>query len=245
MRRLGPAEGPVRLVRPAQDLEQALKGFAPGAGVITGDRAREAADIAEAAALAVEHALPGGGSIAIESTRALVAVDVDVGAASGDAGRRVRAVNFAAIDQAARLLRLKALAGLVAIDLVGSGHDGAALTTAAKAAFAPDQPGVSIGPISRFGLLQLVTPRRYRPVHDILLGSSGAPTVRTVALRLLRALEREGRADGGARLIAECAPDVAAALTPYIADLTDRIGGRFEILSNDASPPDRFQVTAR
>jgi len=187
VRLLGPSEGPPRLLRPALALENLLAGFA---------------DIAEAAALAIEHALPGGGSIAVEPTRALVAVDVDLGAASGDARRRVRAVNFAAIDHAARLLRLKALAGIVAIDLVGTGHDGAALTAAAKAAFAADEPGVSIGPISRFGLLQLVTPRRFRPVHDIMFGPDGATSPRTVGLRLLRALEREGRADGGARLMA-------------------------------------------
>ena len=245
VRLLGPSEGPPRLLRPALALENLLAGFAPGVALVTGDRARAAADIAEAAALAIEHALPGGGSIAVEPTRALVAVDVDLGAASGDARRRVRAVNFAAIDHAARLLRLKALAGIVAIDLVGTGHDGAALTAAAKAAFAADEPGVSIGPISRFGLLQLVTPRRFRPVHDIMFGPDGATSPRTVGLRLLRALEREGRADGGARLMATCAPAVAETLAPYIGELTGRIGGRFEIMTNDASPPDRFEVTAR
>jgi Ribonuclease G/E len=245
VRMLGPAEGPPRLLRSAPALESLLQGFAPGVAVTTGDRAREAADIAEAAALAIEHALPGGGSIAIETTRALVAVDVDLGAASGDARRRARAANLAAISETARLLRLKSLAGLVAIDLVGAGHDGASLTAAAKAAFAADDPGVSIGPISRFGLMQIVTPRRFRPVQEILFESGGAPSPRTTALRLLRALEREGRADGGARLIAVCAPAVARALTPYMSEMTDRIGGRYEILTNDASLPDHFQVTAR
>jgi len=245
VRMLGPAEGPPRLARPAPALEGLLEDFAPGVAIVGGDQARQAADIAEAAALAIQHPLPGGGSIAIETTRALIAVDVDLGAASGDARRRTRGVNFTAIDQAARLLRLKALAGLVVIDLVGSGHDGAALTTAAKAAFAADEPGVSIGPVSRFGLLQLVTPRRFRPVHEILFEAGGAPSPRTVGLRLLRALEREGRADGGARLIAECGPGVAEATAPYIGELTSRIGARFEILTNVASLPDRFQVTAR
>ncbi len=244
-RLVGRAEGPPRLLRPAPTLEARLAGFAPGAPVITGERAREAADIAEAQALAVEHGLPGGGSIAIETTRALVAVDVDLGAASGDARRRARAMNMAGIDQAARLLRLKALSGLIVIDLVGAGHDGAAIATAAKAAFAADDPGVSIGPISRFGLLQLVVPRRFRPVAEVLCGSHGAPSALTVALRLLRAVEREGRADGGARLAATCGPAAAAALAPYMGDLTDRLGARVEILINEQSDPDRFEVTAR
>jgi Ribonuclease G/E len=226
-------------------LEAVLESFAPGVAIVGGDRAREAADIAEAAALAIQHALPGGGSIAIETTRALIAVDVDLGAATGDARRRVRRVNVAAIEQAARLLRLKALAGLVVIDLVGSGHDGAMLTAVAKAAFAADEPGVSIGPISRFGLMQLVTPRGRRPVLDILCTSSGVPTSATVALRMLRALEREGRADGGAHLIAECSPGVAEAAGPYIGAAANSLGGRFEILTKSSSPPDHFEVTVR
>jgi Ribonuclease G/E len=248
VRLIGLAEGPPRLIRAALAPEARLAGFAPGLAIVTGDRAREAADIAEAQVLAIEHPLPGGGSIAIEPTRALVAVDVDVGAAGGgDARRRARAVNMAAIDQAARLLRLKALSGLIAIDLVGAGHDGVAIAAAAKAAFAPDDPGVSIGPVSRFGLLQLATPRRWRPVTETLCGPGGGPlpTPLTVALRLLRALEREGRADGGARLVAACAPGVAAALSPYMGELTGRLGGRVEILTNDKSDPDRFEVTAR
>ena len=245
VRMLAAAEGPPRLARAAPALTSLLEAFAPGATIVTGDRAREAADIAEAAALAIEHPLPGGGSIAIETTRALIAVDVDLGAATGDSRRRTRAVNFAALGETARLLRLKALAGLVAIDLIGAGHDGPALAVAAKTAFEPDQPGVAIGPISRFGLMQIVTPRRGRPIRDILCGPDGAPRPQTVAFRLLRALEREGRADGGARLTGECGPDVAAAAAPYMSLLTDRLGARFEILSNVASPTDRFQVTAR
>jgi len=244
-RLLAPAEGAPRLARAAPTLEDVLATSAPGVAIVGGARAREAADIAEAAALAIEHPLPGGGSIAIETTRALIAVDVDLGAASGNAKRRARAANFAAVDQTARLLRLKSLAGLVAIDLIGSGHDGAALTAAAKAAFAEDEPGVAIGPVSRFGLMQIITPRRRRSIKDILCRPDGALRPRTVALRLMRALEREGRADGGARLIGHCAPDVAEALTPYIAELTDRIGARFEILSNVASPTDCFEVTVR
>jgi len=246
VRLIGRSEGPPRLLQAGPTLEARLASFAPGVAVITGDKARAAADIAETQALAIEHPLPGGGSIAIEPTRALVAIDVDVGAAGGgDAKRRVRAVNMAAIDQSARLLRLKGLSGLIAIDLVGAGHDGAAIAAAAKAAFAADDPGVSIGPVSRFGLLQLATPRRSRPVEEVLCGPGGGLKPLTVALALLRALEREGRADGGARLLATCAPDVAAALSPYMAELTGRLGARIEILTNDKSHPDRFEVTAR
>ena len=245
VRLAGPAEGPPRLLQAAPSLSDRLRGFAPGVTLVEGSAAREAADIAEAAALAVEHALPGGGLIAIEPTRALTAVDVDLRAGDGDARRGARRINLAAIEHAARLLRLKALGGLIVIDLVGAGHDGAALAAAAKAAFAADEPGVSIGPVSRFGLLQLALPRRERPVGEVLCDSDGLPTSATTALRLLRALEREGRADGGARLEGRCAPAAAAAASPYIFMLRDRIGGRFEIRADASMAVGQFEVFTR
>lgn len=245
VRLIGPAEGAPRLLSAGPTLEQCLASFAPGQAVVAGAEAREAADEAEEAVLAVDHALPGGGSIAIEPTRALTAVDVDMGAAAGEARRAARRTNLTAIAEAARLLRLKALGGLVIIDLVGTGHDGAALAAAAAGAFAPDQPGVSIGPVSRFGLLQLALPRRYRPVGEILNDSDGAPSATTTALRLLRSLERAGRADGGARLLGRCAPMAATAAEPYIQSLADRIGQRFEIRADPALAGDQIEVSTR
>lgn len=223
----GPAEGSPRLIAPGPALVDRLRAWAPEASPIEGVIARDAADVAEDQALAVEHGLPGGGSIAIESTRALVAVDVDLGARSGggDAARRMLGANLSALKETARLLRLKALGGLVVIDLAGRGQDGPALLAAAKAAFAPDDPGVSLGPVNRFGALTLALPHRWRPIRDLLLDDLGLPTPRTVAHRLVRALDRQGRADPGGRYVGVCAPEVAEAAEPWVAAL----GPRFHI----------------
>lgn len=239
---LNPAEGEPRLAAPGPAVLDRLKLLAPGLAPIEGGEARAAADEAETTALDVEHPLPGGGAIAIEPTRALIAVDVDLGARAGEARRAARQVNLAAIGEAARLLRLKALGGLIVIDLVGAGHDGAALAEAAKAAFAPDNPGVSVGPVSRFGLLQIAAPWRGRPLAEVLCDPDGRPSAATTALALLRALEREGRADGGARLIGRCSPQAAAAAAPYISALTDRLGPRFEIRPDPAFARDQFKA---
>ena len=244
-RLIGRGEGAPRLLAPGPALADRLAGFAPGQIIHEGAEAREAADAAEDAALAREHLLPAGGSIAIEPTRALIAVDVDLGGAGGDARQAARRTNLAALAEAARLLRLKSLGGLIVFDLIGASHDGAALTAAAKAAFAPDEPGVSIGPISRFGVLQLILPRRLRPVAEIFNGPDGRSTATATALRLLRSLEREGRADGGARLVGHCAPSTAVAASPYIEALTGRIGPRFEIRADPAFAPDQFEIATR
>lgn len=228
---VGQAEGPPRLSRPAPDLAARLSPFAPGVEVAEGRSARAQADEAEAVALAVIHPLPGGGTIAIEPTRALTAIDIDMGGRGGrDVRQAARQVNLLAIAEAARVLRLKGLGGLVVIDLVGKGHDGRALSAAAKAAFAPDGEGVRLGPISGLGLFELSTPRTIRPVAEIL-GEGPEVSVLTAALRLLRAVEREGAAHPGSRLEVRCASDVAAALQPFTGVLAERLGARFSILA--------------
>lgn len=242
-RLVGAAEGPPTLLQAAPDLAAQLKAFARDAEIETGPVAREVADEAEAEALETLHPLPGGGMLAIEPTRALTAVDVDVGERKGQDVKRVtRQANLTALAETARLLRLKGLGGLVVIDLAGRGHDGAALMSAARAAFAPDNPGVAIGPVSRFGTIELTVPRRSRPLAEILLGEEGALSERTLAQRLIRLVEREAVAQPGARLAATCAPGVAEAAKPLAARLAERIGARFTISADPDAPRTRLQV---
>ena len=235
LRLIGPGEGSPRLVTAAPSVEDELAGVASRAQVVTGGVARAMADGAEAEALETVFALPGGGDISIEATRALIAVDVDLGERGGsDAKRATRAAHVAALAAAARVLRLKGEGGLVVIDLAGRGHDGPALISGARLAFGPDNPGVAFGPISRFGTLELTVPRRRRSLADRLLDAAGQFTAQTLALRLIRQIEREAAADPGARIEALAAPDVAAAADAYLKVLTDRYGARLA-LSADAA----------
>lgn len=242
VRVLGPAEGPPRLLASGPDLAGQLVHFARGAEIVEGAEARQVADEAEAEALETIHPLPGGGSLAIEPTRALVAVDVDLGERKGaDAKRVTRQANMMALSETARLLRLKGLGGLVILDLVGRGHDATALLNAARAAFAADNPGVAIGPVGRFGVMELAIPRRGRPLSDIL--GRGLSDL-TLALRLIRMIETEARQQGGARLTATCAPVVAAAATTLAQQLAAKIGARFEIRPDAGCARERMTVRA-
>ena len=246
VRLIGAAEGEPRLLQAAPDIEAELQDIARGGKIVEGLGAREAADAAEAEALQTVHALPGGGNIAIEPTRALVSIDVDLGGRPGsDTKSAARMANLTALGMAARLLRLKGLGGLVIFDLVGRGHDGKAIDGAARAAFSPDNPGVAIDKISRFGTLTLTVPRRRRPVLDTLLDERGGLSARTGALRLVRELEREGRAVPGGKLTAACAPAVLAAFESLRAPLTERLGARFIVEARDGWPNDRLEVVAR
>ena len=245
-RPLQPMPGQPGRLGQAPTLRARLEALAPDAQVIVGPEARAMADEAEDEALAVEHPLPGGGSLAIEQTRALTAVDIDLGSGVGqDAKRAARQANLNAIDALARLLRLKAVGGLVVVDLVGRGHDGPTIARAAQGAFAAEQPGVVLGPITRFGTLELALPRRWRPVRDILCGEGGVLSDVTLALRLLRDLERQARSDPGGRILARAAPGVAAAAAAHIPQLAGIIGARLEVVGDTALSRERFEVATR
>lgn len=235
-------EGPPRLLEAAPSLEAQLAAIVRDVSPRGGLAARQVADAAEDEAVETLHDLPGGGSLAIEPTRALTAIDVDLGDRKGGDSKRVaRQANLAALAEAARLLRLKGLGGLVVIDLVGRGHDGAALLAAARLAFGPDNPGVAIGPVGRFGTMELSIPRRSAPVLERLRDAQGLTDL-TLAHRLIRRIDAEAAANPGSRLAARCAPAVAVAAAPLGQRLAERIGARFAILPDPALKRDHLDV---
>ena len=244
-RAFGPGEGAPRLIAAAPDIAAELQTLVRDAKLVEGRSARQVADEAEAEALEVVHPLPGGGELAIEPTRALTAIDVDLSERKGgDAKRVTRQANLSALGMAARLLRLKGLGGIVVIDLVGRGHDGNTLLATARAAFGPDNPGVSIGPVGRFGTMELSLPRRTRPIIELLCREDGALSDRTLAQRLIRRLEAEAASQPGARLEARCAPEIARAAASLAKLLTAQIGARFVISPDAGLPRDRLDVGA-
>ena len=129
-------------------------------------------------------------------------------------------------------------------DLAGRGHDGTALMNAMRAAFQPDNPGVAIGPVSRFGTIELTVPRRAAPVLDTLCEAGGRLTERSLAQRLVRRAEAEAAASPGARLRIVCAPAVAQAAAPLFEALAGRIGRRFEVSPEAGRPRGSFAVSA-
>ena len=243
VRGVGPVEGPVRLLAPAPAVADRLAALVRSPERVTGAEARRMADAAEEAALSTVHVLPGGGVLSIEPTRALVAVDVDLGPRKGPDPKSVlRQLNLTALAETARLLRLKGLGGLVVIDLAGRGHDGTALLNAARNAFAPDNPGVALGPVSRFGTVELTVPRRTRSVAEVLLQPDGAPSDRTLAQRLVRMAETAAETETGRRFRVRAAPGPAELAWPRVDQLASRMGARFETAIEAGWPRDRLEV---
>lgn len=227
LRRLGPAQGEVRLSAPGPDIAALLAQHAPGVTPETGlDAARAALDAEEAARATVERLPDLGLDLAVERTRALIAVDID------HAGGRGRdQANRIGLAHAARLIRLKSWGGLVVIDLAGLGHDGDVVARAAKEAFSDD--GAAVGPLSRFGLLQLSLPWRHTPIEERLAVRDARviDAVRRLSIRLL-----EDR--GVARVRLYVSPDDLARVAP----LVERLGPRASATADSALPPGAHRI---
>jgi ribonuclease G len=167
----------------------------------------------------------GAGALHIETTRAAVLIDVDSGTPETDSRERTaRAVNLAAARAIARHLRLRNLGGGIIVDFVGlegEGGRGRIRNVLAKA-LAADPAGPQVLGWTRLGHLELVRPRRARPLAEALLepraGGAWIKTPLTVAYEALRALAREERARPGRHWRLVVASEVAAALSGEAAD---------------------------
>ncbi|WGM30649.1 RNA-binding protein [Brevundimonas sp. NIBR11] len=225
LKRLGAGQGRPRLLAPGPDVAARLRALAPGVEPITGVPAIQSSRDAEEEALAAsdffaEWAL----DVAVQRTRALIAVDIDYMHIAGRDARKGRATaNRQGLVQAARLIRLKGWGGLVAVDLVGTALDPSQIADMAKTAFAGDD--ASFGPLSRFGLLQLALPWRTRPVEETLNEPGGRRSATTRAIDVARHLKHALLSDTTIpRLVARCAPDESAGAAPLVARLGPRAG---------------------
>lgn len=235
IRYVGPGEGTPRLLQPALGIAAQLRDLAPGGESVTGIPAIDAVVEAEEEALAQSVVFASHGvDLAIERTRALVAVDIDFTSAPGRDPKQARATaNREGLKQAARLIGLRNWGGLVVIDMIGDGQDAEAQSKVARAAFG-HEPQAVFGPVSRFGLLQMSLPWRRTPIEEILLDAGGRPSVQTRAISVVRALRRQLLADTlSPRIIARCAPDEALIAHPLAA----RLGPRALIQADAAIPP--------
>ena len=204
-------------------------------------------------ALADTVGLAGGGSVHIETTHAAVLIDVDSGSPeTGSPERTGLAVNLAAVDVIARQIRQRNLGGGIVIDFVGSEDRRLRerLRAALANALASDPASPQILGWTRLGHLELVRPRRGRPLLEALFEPHPAgpflKTAITVAHEALRALRREAGTQPGRRWRLTVNPDVAAALedgaTAALRALEERFGRSIAIEADPGLDRARFQI---
>jgi len=102
-------------------------------------------------------ALANGGSLVIEPTEALTAIDVNAGPEVN-----TLSVNLAAAAEIARQLRLRHIGGIIVIDFISMGRerDQDQVVSALKAAVADDPSQTYIVPMSPLGLVEMTRERR-------------------------------------------------------------------------------------
>jgi ribonuclease G len=204
-------------------------------------------------ALSETVGIPEGGSVHFEATRAGVLIDVDTGTPeTGSSERSGLRTNLAAAETIARHIRLRNLGGGIVVDFVGldSWASRERVRAALASGLAADPAGPQILGWTRLGHLELVRPRRGRPLAEALLEPrpDGAliKTALTVAHETLRAWRRETRAQPGRQWRLTVASDVAAALAGGAAGAVQETEQRFArkvtIEVDCRYPRERFQI---
>lgn len=168
-----------------------------------------------------EVRLPSGGSIVIDHTEALVAVDVNSAKATkgGDIEETALRTNLEAAEKIAWQLRLRDLGGLVVIDFIdmSSVRHRREVETHLRNALKLDKARTQIGSISqRFGLLEM-SRQRLRPslgeaTQVVCPRCSGWGTIRGVeslALAIIRMIEEDAVKPNTAQIQVQLPIDIA------------------------------------
>jgi ribonuclease E len=167
--------------------------------------------------------LPSGGSIVIDHTEALTAVDINSAKATGGGSIEDTAfnTNLEAAEEVARQLRLRDHGGLIVIDFIdmNSTKNQREVEKRLESAVEMDRARIQIGRISRFGLLEL-SRQRLRPSlgeHTQIpcprcSGRGQIRSVESLSLSILRLIEEEAMKDRTGRIIAQVPVDVGTFL---------------------------------
>ena len=184
-----------------------------------------------------EVRLPSGGSIVIDSTEALTAIDINSSKATKgcDIEETAFNTNLEAAEEISRQLRLRDLGGLIVIDFIDMTpvkHQ-REVENRLKDAVKQDRARVQIGRISRFGLLEM-SRQRLRPslgdsATHVCPRCHGRGTIRSTessALSILRLIEEESIKDNTSQIHAQVPVAVATYLMNEKREAVRRIEKR-------------------
>lgn len=163
--------------------------------------------------------LPGGGWITIEGTEALTAIDVNSGSFTAATGLEETSlnVNREAADEIGRQLRLRGIGGLIVIDFIHL-NDPANIETVLDTlhtSLSRDRTPTQISPMSEFGLVEITRKRIRDPLVKLMTeccrpceGHGRKRTRDTVALEVIRRIERQAAAAPGKQVVVRAAPEI-------------------------------------
>lgn len=158
-----------------------------------------------------EVRLPSGGSIVIDVTEALTAIDINSSRATrgGDIEETALNTNLEAADEIARQLRLRDLGGLIVIDFIDMTpvRHQREVENRIREATRQDRARIQFGRISRFGLLEMsrqrLSPSLSEASSHVCSRCQGTGKIRdneSIALSILRLLEEEAIKENSAQV---------------------------------------------
>lgn len=195
--------------------------------------------------------LKSGGSIVIDTTEALVSIDVNSGQGTSNRDMEATALttNLEAAAEIARQLILRDLGGLIVIDFIDmrSKENIRKVEKALKEGLKADRAHLKLGRISLFGLMQLSRERLSPPLHEkshvICPHCQGTGMLRSVessAFMALRDIHLALNRNHTPRLRVALAPDVAAYLLNrqrrHLVRLEQEFNTEIHIISDEHVP---------
>jgi ribonuclease E len=205
-----------------------------------------------------EVKLPSGGSIVIDTTEALISIDINSSRSTKGVDIEDTAVNtnLEAADEIARQLRLRDIGGLIVIDFIDmtSNKNQREVENRVKDALEIDRARVQVGRISRFGLLEM-SRQRLRPslgetsghVCPRCDGTGVVRDMRSLSLSLIRLIEEEATKDNTAQVRVIAPLEISTFLTnekrSEIIDIETRHKTQISIIPNPNFQTPHYEVS--
>ncbi len=188
--------------------------------------------------------LPSGGSIVIEQTEAMVAIDVNSGKFRevDDAEKSALQINLQAAEEIARQLRLRDLGGLIVCDFIDMRLEKhkRAVERALRNALKKHKERARILRISAFGLIEITRQRQRSSIRRSIYsecphcrGSGTIKSVESMALEVLRVLQLVSHQETVRKVSLRVSPEVATLVQNQrrarLYDLETHTGARIVI----------------
>ncbi|AUI67211.1 ribonuclease E [Glaesserella australis] len=204
-----------------------------------------------------EVRLPSGGSIVIDVTEALTAIDINSSRATrgGDIEETALNTNLEAADEIARQLRLRDLGGLIVIDFIDMTpvRHQREVENRIREATRQDRARIQFGRISRFGLLEMsrqrLSPSLSEASSHVCPRCQGTGKIRdneSIALSILRLLEEEAIKENSSQVHAIVPVEIASYLLnekrKAISDIEKRHDVQVIVVPTESMETPHFSV---
>jgi ribonuclease E len=197
--------------------------------------------------------LPSGGSIVLDQTEALVAIDVNSGRTRSDTHdfeEIALVTNLEAVPEVARQMRLRDFGGIIVVDFIDMMKRGniKKVEEAFAAELARDRARSKVGRISQFGLLEMTRERGGPGIIKKLFSNCtrcrGEGKIRTVQSRsasILRRLQASSVLKGFSKIEVRAHPDAIEYLEKFCFDDIGELAESSQRKIDFVSVPDQIE----